>query len=862
MRFVLRMAARELRSSWRRLLFFFICVAVGVGAIVALRSIVQSVRAGLTREARTLLTADVVAQTNRGWDAATRSRLEQQLADPRILERTEALETATMVRPDSSTAVARMVELRAVQANFPFYGKIVLQDGVPYSHDLLKSRGVLVRPDLLTQFNQKVGDRIMIGGKPFTIRGVISKEPGRRAGAFSLGSRVMVDYEDLKSTGLLSFGSRANEQVLLRVADGRSEAVARDLRQGLRDQFVNVRSYRATEDQIGEDLERAENYLSLVGFIIVVLGGIGVWSVTRVFVRQKIRSVAILKCLGATVRQVLATYVLQVVLLGLTGSLLGVVLAAVALASIPASLTASIGDISYGLTASAVLQGLAVGLLVSLLFALVPLLEVRRVKPLLLIRGLDALPGAAGTVTTPAGGPIASRWRAIDWTQVTATLAVTVALVGVAAWQAASLRAGAIVSIGFGAVALVLHLAGAGLVRAVRPLALAPWFPLRHAVIGLRRPGNQTRVILLAVGLGSFFVLGVRALQSSLISNFSLEAQRGGPDMFLIDIQQDQVAPMRSFLDRRSSSPVLIPVLRARVTGVRGSDLNLDSYQDVRGRGSLAREYVITYRDQLESNERITDGKFWSGQGPLAADAPLLEVSIERSIHERFRINVGDQMRFDVLGRVLQARVTSVRDVKWEDSRRGGFMFVFRPGPLDKAPHAYIAILRAPEDATARATFQRDLVAQFPNVSAIDVREIMATVQSILDNVTLAISIVGGIALTSGVLILIGAVAMTKFQRVYEAAILRTLGASTRLLGTTLALEYSTLGLLAGVIGAVGALALSWAACRWVFHIEWQPATLVLTVGALLTALLVGVIGVLASADVLRKKPLATLRAE
>ncbi len=307
-----------------------------------------------------------------------------------------------MVRPDSNAAVARMVELRAVQEKFPFYGKIVLQDGVPYSHDLLRGQGVLVRPDLLMQFNQKVGDRLMIGGRPFTIRGVISKEPGRRAGAFSLGSRVMVDYADLKATGLLSFGSRANEQVLLRVAADRSEALARDLRQSMRDRFVNVRSYRATEDQIGEELERAENYLSLVGFIIVVLGGIGVWSVTRVFVRQKIRSVAILKCLGATVGQVLATYVLQVVLLGLTGSLLGVVLAAAALSSIPASLTASLGDISYGLTASAVLQGLAVGLLVSLLFALVPLLEVRRVKPLLLIRGLDALPGAAGSAPSTA----------------------------------------------------------------------------------------------------------------------------------------------------------------------------------------------------------------------------------------------------------------------------------------------------------------------------------------------------------------------------------------------------------------------------------------------------------------------------
>jgi putative ABC transport system permease protein len=303
-------------------------------------------------------------------------------------------------------------------------------------------------------------------------------------------------------------------------------------------------------------------------------------------------------------------------------------------------------------------------------------------------------------------------------------------------------------------------------------------------------------------------------------------------------------------------------VMRARVTGVRGSDLNLDSYQDVRGRGSLGREYVITYRDHLEPNERITGGTFWSGQGALPADAPLLEVSIERSIHDRFKINVGDEMRFDVLGRVVQARVTSVREVKWEDSRRGGFMFLFRPGPLDRAPHSYIGILRAPDESAERARFQRDLVTRFPNVSAIDAREIMATIQSVLDNVTLAISIVGGIALTSGVLILIGAVAMTKFQRVYEAAILRTLGASTRLLGATLALEYSALGLLAGLIGAIGALALSWAACRWVFHIEWQPATLILSLGALFTMLLVGVIGVLASADVLRKKPLATLRAE
>jgi putative ABC transport system permease protein len=203
-----------------------------------------------------------------------------------------------------------------------------------------------------------------------------------------------------------------------------------------------------------------------------------------------------------------------------------------------------------------------------------------------------------------------------------------------------------------------------------------------------------------------------------------------------------------------------------------------------------------------------------------------------------------------------------IREVQWEDARNGGFMFVFRPGPLDRAPHTYIGTLRAPDAPAARASFQRDLVAAYPNVSAIDVREVMATIQGIIDNVTLAISIVGGVALASGVLILVGAVAMTKFQRVYEAAILRTLGASTRLLATMLALEYGALGLLAGCIGAAGALGLTWGICKYVFEIPWRPAPGLLTAGAAITMALVGIIGVAASFDVLRRKPLATLRAE
>jgi putative ABC transport system permease protein len=861
--FVLKMLGRELRSSWRRLLFFFVCVAVGVGAIVAIRSVIQSVRTGLMSEARSIIASDVLISTNRPWTNEVLTALGQRLATDEVLDRMDAIETATMVRAEGGAEAARMVELRGVQSKFPFYGRVVLVDGQTFSHDLLRGHGALVRPELLTQLGTKVGGRLIIGGQPFTIRGVIAQEPGRRVGAFSFGSRVLIDYDDLRATELLAFGSRASYQILLRVREQAVESMTRDLRRDFRDRFVQARSYRSTEDDIGEDLMRAENYLSLVGFVMVVLGGIGVWSVTRVFVKQKLRSVAILKCVGATANQILATYVAQVLLLGIGGSLLGVGIAAVAIAAIPPSAAAAFGNVSYGLTLSAALQGLAVGLLVSLLFSLVPLLEVRRVKPLLLLRALDTLSPPPAVARGWRNRMIPNWLRRADPVQIAAAALVTAALVALAAWQASSIQVALVVCGGFAGIALVLHGAGAVLVRAVRPLAATPYFPLRHAVGSLRRPGNQTRVILLAVGLGSFFVLGVRALQANLLEQFSVQLRRSGADMFLIDIQQDQAEGVRTFFrDAGIAELQLIPVLRARVTAVRGSETNFESYADVRGRGGLGREYVITYRDRLEPNETLLEGQFWTGKPPLPADATELEVSIEKNIRDRARIRPGDVMRFDVLGRVVQARVTSVREVEWGDARNGGFMFVFRPGSLERAPHTYIATLKAPEDPVARARLQRDLVTRYPNVSAIDVREVLASIQSVVDNVTFAISIVGTVALASGALILIGAVAMTKFQRVYEAAILRTLGASTRVLGTMLALEYSALGLIAGLIGAAGSLALSWAVCRFVFEIDWSPAPGLLAAGAFATTLLVGIIGIVASADVLRKKPLATLRAE
>ena len=846
MTFVVRMAGRELRASWRRLAFFFICVAVGVGTIVALRSVIQRVGVAMTAETRALTAADILIVSERPWSDEALRIIDETLAVEPELARTSSIETATMARPaDETKAVARVVELRGVQAAFPFYGAFVLRGALPYHHGLLAGGGALVRPELLTQLDVAVGDEIIIGDAPFEIRGVILREPGGQLGAFSFGPRVLVDYDDLLATGLLGFGTRAERQVLVRVPEDQIAKLVARIREPLREEQVRVRSYRRTEDRIARNMLRAENYLSLIGFVVVILGGIGVWSVTRVFVQQRIRSIAILKCLGATSGQVLAIYVVEVVALGLGGSVLGVVLAGGTLVAIPESLAeqaataAGLVDLSYGLTVSAVAQGVGVGVIVSLLFSLGPLLEMRAIKPLALLRW--------GLVMAPRR----------DWVQGAVVVALTIGLVVLASWQASSWEAGFWVCGGFAVVALVLHTVGQALVRAIQPIGVGARFPVRHAVLNLARPGNQTRVILLAVGLGSFFIIGIHAVQANLLGAFALEIRDDTPDMFLIDIQQHQRSGVNALLaERLGRVPSLLPVLRARVTGVTGQRTTLKTARQVRRRG-VGREFVVTYRDRLEANERVVEGAFWSSG---RSDQP--EVSVEESVRDRLDLALGDTMRFDVLGREILATVSSVRTVDWDDSRSGGFMFLFRPGVLDQAPHSFIAFLRGPAETTARARLQRDLVADFPNVSVIDGLEVIATVRRILDYVTLAISLVGGIALLSGVLILVGSVAMTRFQRLYETAIFKTLGATSRTIVLMLVVEYGTLGALAGLIGSVGALGLTWGLTRFLLEITWRPALLVNIVGLVLTTLVVGVVGVMASLDVLRKKPLSTLRAE
>jgi putative ABC transport system permease protein len=849
MTFVIRMAWREVRNSWIRLVFFFLCVGIGVAAIVALRSVIQTVRITLTGEARSLVGADLVVQTPRAPSAELRARLDGAFRDGGVVATSNLVDTQTMVAPAArgGTGGVKLVELRGVEPAYPFYGRIELEGGQPYSHALLEQHGAIVQPELLVALDLAVGDRVTIGGQVFTIRAAIARDRVSRGG-IAFGPRVYVDLADLRTTSLIGFGSRSSHQVLVEVADpGRLGTLTSSLKALLSREIATVRSWQTLEDRIGRNLTTAENYLSLVGLAIVVLGGIGVWSVTRVIVQQKIRSVAILKCLGASGRQVLSTYVLHVLVLAAAGCLLGLGIGAVAVRALPPSLLEPMGVASVRVTWSAAAQGVAVGLLVSLLFALVPLLEIRRVKPLLLLRA--------------TGG----RGRR-DWQTVLAGGAVAVALAAVAVWQADSMRAGVYVTTGLIVVAGVLYAASRALVGATRGLTRSGAFVIRHAVIGLGRPGNQTRVIVMSVGLGCFFVLGVRAVQTNLLADLAQSVGQNAPDLIVVDIQPDQVAQLPPVLSPylRDAARV-VPLMRGRVAAVSGRRITLATPEAVREDGHLTREFGITFRTTVEPNERLVAGRFWTAAMTPGEtfDGADTEVSIERDMHEESHVDVGDLIRFDIGGQPLRARVTSIRSVEWGDAQNGAFVFVLRPGPaVDRLAHTFVGFLQVRDDPAARGALQRDVVKALPNVSVIDVRDVLATIREVVENVSLGITAVGIVTLLSGALILVGAVAMTRFQRTYEAAIYRTLGASARLVGLVAAVEYGLLGALAGVLGASGALALSWLLARYLFDMRWRPAPLLLATGCIVTAVAVAVVGLAASADVLVRKPLSALRGE
>lgn len=843
MNFIFNLTFREIRSSWGRLLFFFLCIAIGVGSVVALRSLIQNLNKAVGADARELLTADLGVSSTNDFSPSDVEKIEAVIKQSSVVEaRNEVIETSAMARPvDRANENFSFVELKGIEPPFPLVGAFTMLDGKPFDYKLLENRGAVVAPILLEKLNIKIGDKIRIGEAEFEIRAVFEREPGGGAGGFRLGERVFVEKKAFDEAGITRNSSRVRRRILFRTSDNPT-ALVRSLRDALKGSTLTVQSFRETQENLNTQFERTENYLALTGLLILVLGGVGVWNVARVFVEQKRKTIAVLKCLGAGGTQVIVVYLMQIMTLGFFGSVFGILLAQGFLwfagwrfvDVLPAAM-------SYSVNISTAWQGILLGVLISFLFSALPLLQVRQIKPNLLLRD-------------EAG----EKMRRLDWTKWTFAAISLAGLLGVSAWQAGSWRVGAIFLVGLGVTSLFLYAAAVLLTKLLRRVKNFGSFSVAQAVNSLYRPGNQTRIILLAVGLGAFVVLSVQALQANLVREFDFTRNQTLPSLFFIDVQKSQVESLKSIVEKATGDTLqLIPTIRARVAGVNGEPFDFSNAEVRERQGQIGREFAVTYRPNLDTNETVIAGDWWNDAN--ASEEP--QVSVEEGIAKTLNVGIGDWVTFDISGRKITAQVTSVRQLDLRNTRTA-FIFVFRPGVLEKAPQTFVANVLKRLPPIERARLQRNVIDEFPNVQIFDVAEVVAAVQKLVNNFVLAITFVGSFVILSGMLILIGSIALTKSQRIYENAILKTLGAKRATLATILFAEYGLLGILAGIIGASFANVLSFAASKYLFDIGWEFDWSLTVLGVVITAILVMLVGAAASFDVLFRKPLAILRSQ
>lgn len=841
MRFIFNLTRREIRSSWQRLLFFFLCIALGVGSIVALRSLIQNLTKVVGNDARALMTADLEVTSTNDFSPVDIAKVEAVISEFRTIEeRNETITTSSMARPvDQAKQTLEFVELKGIEPPFPLVGAFVLGNGEPFDFKLLENNGAVIARVLLEDLGVTVGDSIRIGEATFQVRGVFDEEPGGSSG-FRLGSRVFVEKKAFDEAGITRNSSRVRRRILYRTSDNPTEIVRR-LREALQGTTLQVNSYREQQENLSEQFERTENYLALTGLLILVLGGVGVWNVARAFVEQKRKTVAVLKCLGASGGRVITVYMLQILTLGLIGSGFGVLLAQGGLLLARTQFAEALpANMSYAVSASTAAQGIVLGLLISLLFSTLPLLQIRTIKPKLLLRDENNV-----------------SMSRLDWSRWIFGAVCLAGLLALAIWQAGSLRIGLYFLGGLAGTGLVLYLSAALLTSILRRLGTFSSFSFRQAVNSLYRPGNQTRVILLAVGLGAFVVITVQIMQANLIREFDFSRNRRLPSLIFVDIQKSQIAELARLIEERTGEiPEQTPTVRARISHVNGEAIDYQQREVRQQQGQIGREFAITYRQKLEENETIIGGSWWT---PGAVDVP--RVSVEERMAERLKVGPGDSITFDISGRKITALVASVRKIDVRNARTA-FVFVFEPGPLEAAPQSFAATTLQHVPATDRQRLQRDILDRFPNVQIFDVADIIATVNALVNNFVIAISFVGSFVLLSGILILIGSVALTKSQRIYENAILKTLGAKRATLATILFAEYATLGLIAGLISSGFGTALSYVVARFLMNIDWQFEPVIVLLGVLITAAVVTAVGVAASFDVLFRKPLATLRSQ
>ncbi len=842
---------RDLKSAPGKFGFVVLSVAVGVAALVGMRGFSDSFRSTLSTEARSLLAGDLSARLFQEPTAEEKTKIAAVMQGTPGMRSTWITETISMAAapPDP---VPLLVSLKAVDATeYPFYGTAELEPAMTLQQ-ALQGDSAVVADEFLIRMNAQVGQTLRLGGRNFRIAAVLKQEPDRITAGAGMGPRVMISQAALDRTGLLAPGSRASRKLLIKLPEklsttAEAAALRKQLEEALPD--AQVMDYREGNPALTQGLDHATAILSLICLVAMVLGAIGVAMAMHAHLEQRMDMLAILKAVGAGSADLLRIFLLQTLGLGLAGGVLGVAAGVGVMAALPAVFGTLLPvHAVLAFPWQSALAGLGTGLLTTLLFCLPPLLDVRAVRPVLVLRRLVEQ-GPEGI-----GGWFARWWA--RRLQLGISVVVVLAL-GCIAWALSdSAKVGTWFAVLFTMALVVLLLLSAVSLRTLRFLLnrvrLHLPSSLRHGLSNLYRPGNQSAAVLAALGTGVMLILAVYLMQAALLRDLRETASPKLPNIFLVDVTNDEVAGVKDFFNRQpgmSQALDLMPVVPGRFITINGQPVEQMRGQHFPRR--MLESAQLTWADALPEGDKVTQGAWWS-------DGSAAALAVSNGVAERLHIGVGSVVELEIGGTVHKLTVAAVyrADGQHLGSR---VSFVLPSGLLRNQPATWYG--GAHIDPRQVASMERSLFAAYPTITVINLADVLVRIESVVNQITFVVRFLAGFSIFAGLMILASSIASTRFRRMREAVVLKTLGATRGRIITVFSIEFSVLGLLAGLVGVVFANLLTRVLLHKLevgFHIEWG-ATLIALVG---TAVLATATGWIASYRILGLRPLEVLREE
>jgi putative ABC transport system permease protein len=841
---------RDLKSSPGKFAFVVLSVAVGVAALVGVRGFSESFRQTLSTEARSLMAADLTARVFHLSTADENRKLAA--IEKEGVRQTWATETVSMasVPPDP---VPLLVSLKAIDPSvYPFYGHAELEPDMPLQQ-ALEGDSAVVADEFLIRLNAHVGQTLRLGGRNFKIAAVLKQEPDRISAGAGLGPRVMISRAALDRTGLIAPGSRASERLLLKMPDKLPAGMdTKSLRKQVEDALpdAQVTDFREGNPALTQGLDNSTAILSLICLVAMVLGAIGVAMAMHAHLEQRMDMLAILKAVGAGSPDLLRIFLLQTLGLGLAGGVLGVAAGAGVMAALPAVFgkllpVHTVLEFPW----RSVLAGLGTGLLTTLLFCLPPLLDVRAIRPVLVLRRLVEQGQGNGF------GAFLERWWARRL-QLGISILVVLALGGIAWALTDSAMVGTVFGLSLAVVLVVLLALSAAALFALRLLLnrtrLSLPSSLRQGLANLYRPGNQSAAVLAALGTGVMLILAVYLMQAALLRDIRETAAPSLPNLFIIDVTNDESAGVKQFFQHQpgvTQALDLMPVISGRFVSLNGQTLDQLKQQHFPRR--MLESAELTWSDSPPAGNKIKQGKWWT-------DANAAELAVGEGVAQRVHLGVGSAVELDVGGMVRKLKVAAI--YRADGQHLGARVsFVLPSGQLKDLPATWYG--GAHVDPRQVGALERALFLAYPTVTVINIADVLERIESVVNQITFVVRFLAGFSILAGLTILASSIASTRFRRMREAVVLKTLGATRMRIVRIFSVEFSVLGLLAGAVGVVFANLLTRILLHRLdvgFHIEWS-ATFAALAG---TAVLATATGWLASYRILGLRPLEVLREE